>query len=137
MRKNTAWLGALLCALTLVFTGCGAETTSDIPAEAVSLNVGFINETGADVGFLRIRPTAEDEWSENLLQEEIWKQNYEVPVSLSGILPEVTEGWQVQMTFLDATEAVWEGVGLTDGTTITFTYETGVTGVTVANREAA
>lgn len=134
MRKNKFWLGAILCTLAVGVIGCGQAATPEVPAEEVSLNVGFINETGADVGFLRIRPTAEDAWSDNLLQEEVWKENYEVPVALNGILPEV-EGWQVQMTYLDATEVVWENVALVDQTIITFTNEAGVPTAIAVPRE--
>lgn len=123
--KKKLWVGAMMIAMALGLTACGekAEGSAD---EGESITIDFINQTGADVGILRIRPNDKDDWSENLLQEEAWKQNYEMPVSLSGELPKPEDGWQVEMKFLNGTEEIWQGIVLEDNTTAVFSYENGV-----------
>ncbi|MEI3523502.1 MAG: hypothetical protein V8Q36_04855 [Anaerotignum sp.] len=60
-----------------------------------------------------------------MLKESEWKNGFSVPVTLNGMVPVVENGWQVQMTFTDGSEQVWENVVLEDGDTITFTLENG------------
>lgn len=128
--KKKLWLGALLVSLVFGVTACG-EDEKQPTIEKASVTVDFINQTGEDVGILRIRPAEEYDWSENLLQEEVWKQNYEMPVSLSGELPEAEDGWQVQMKFLDGSEETWQGVALDDSTTAVFSLEDGLPNVEI------
>ena len=123
--KKRLWLGAMMLAMALGLTAC-SEQKESTANEGESVTVDFINQTGADVGILRIRPNAEDDWSENLLQEEAWKQNYEMPVSLSGELPKSEDGWQVEMKFLNGTEEIWQGIVLENNTTAVFSYENGL-----------
>lgn len=122
--KKKLWLGAVLTGMVFGVTACG-EDEKEPMEEKASITVDFINQTGEDVGILRIRPAEDYDWSENLLQEEVWKQNYEMPVSLSGVLPEMEDGWQVQMKFLDGSEETWQSVALEDSTTATFSFENG------------
>ncbi len=121
MKKKLALCLALVCSLG-VFSACGKEK---LPQQEVDYTMTFINETGQDVSTLKIRPTEEYNWTNNLLQKDVWKTGYEVPVSLNGQVPVVEDGWQVQMTFSDGTENVWENVTLKDGDKITFTQENG------------
>ena len=122
--KKKLWLGAVLTGMVFGVTACG-EDEKEPMEEKASITVDFINQTGEDVGILRIRPAEDYDWSENLIQEEVWKQNYEMPGSLSGVLPEMDDGWQVQMKFLDGSEETWQSVALEDSTTATFSFENG------------
>ena len=65
-----------------------------------------------------------------MLKESEWKNGFSVPVTLNGMVPVVENGWQVQMTFTDGTEQIWDNVVLEDGDTITFTLENGTPSVT-------
>ena len=131
--KKKLWLGAVLIGIIFGVTACGEEATEPtITAENVTID--FVNQTGEDVGILRIRPAEEYDWSENLLQEEVWKQNYEMPVSLSGVLPAAEDGWQVEMKFLDGTEEVWQGVALADNTVAVFSFENELPEVEIQER---
>lgn len=121
MKKRLALCLALVCSLGL-FSACGKEK---LPQQEVAYNMTFINETGQDVSTLKIRPTEDYEWTNNLLQKDTWKTGYEVPVSLNGQVPVVEDGWQVQMTFTNGTENVWDNVTLKDADKITFTQENG------------
>lgn len=120
--KKKLWLGVVLFGVILGLTAC-SEAEKEPVETGKNVSVEFINQTGEDVGILRIRPDEEYDWSENLLQEEVWKQNYKMPVSLSGELPKAEDGWQVEMKFLDGTEEIWQGVALEDNTTAVFSYE--------------
>ena len=128
MKKRLALCLALVCSLGL-FSACGKEK---LPQQEVDYNMTFINETGQDVSTLKIRPTEDYNWTNNLLQKDTWKTGYEVPVSLNGQVPVVEDGWQVQMTFSDGSENVWENVTLKDADKITFTQENGENVVTHA-----
>ena len=123
--KKRLWLGAMMLAMALGLTAC-SEAGEGSSADGENMTIDFVNQTGADVGILRIRPSDADDWSENLLKEEAWKQNYEMPVSLSGALPEAKDGWQVEMKFLNGTEEIWQGIVLEDNTTAVFSYEDGL-----------
>lgn len=126
MRKKLVLVLTLMCAVA-AFAGCGKE---EVPQQEVSYNMTFINETGEGASALKIRPTEEDDWTDNMLQEAEWKNGFSVPVTLNGMVPIVENGWQVQMTFTNGTEQVWENVVLEDGDTITFTLEDGTPAVT-------
>ncbi len=123
--KKKLRLGAMMLAMAMGLTAC-VETGEVASDTGENMTIDFVNQTGADVGIVRIRPSDEDEWSENLLKEEAWKQNYEMPVSFSGVLPEAEDGWQVEMKFLNGTEEIWQGIVLEDNTTAVFSYEDGV-----------
>lgn len=126
MRKKLVLVLTLMCAVA-AFAGCGKE---EVPQQEVSYNMTFINETGEGASALKIRPTEDDDWTDNMLKESEWKNGFSVPVTLNGMVPVVENGWQVQMTFTDGTEQVWENVVLEDGDTITFTLEDGTPSVT-------
>lgn len=126
MRKKLVLVLTLMCAVA-AFAGCGKE---EVPQQEVSYNMTFINETGEGASALKIRPTEEDDWTDNMLKESEWKNGFSVPVTLNGMVPVVENGWQVQMTFTDGTEQVWENVVLEDSDTITFTLEDGTPSVT-------
>lgn len=126
MKKKLALVLTLMCAVA-AFAGCGKE---EVPQQEVSYNMTFVNETGEGASALKIRPTEKDDWTENMLKESEWKNGFSVPVTLNGMVPVVEDGWQVQMTFTDGTEQIWENVVLEDGDTITFTLEDGVASVT-------
>lgn len=119
MKKKSALFLALVCSLGIL-SGCGKEP---VPQQEVSYNMTFVNETGQDVSALKIRPTEEYDWTNNLLQKDIWKTGYEVPVSLNGQVPVTENGWQVQMTFTNGSENIWEDVTLKDADKITFSME--------------
>ncbi|WP_352399529.1 hypothetical protein [Anaerotignum sp.] len=129
--KKKLWLGAVLIGMTIGVSACGNEEKQEPASETASVTVDFINQTGEDVGILRIRPTEDYDWSENLLQEEVWKQNYEMPVSLSGVLPDLEDGWQVQMKFLDGTEETWNAVAIEDNTIAVFSLDNGLPNVEI------
>ncbi|WP_304507077.1 hypothetical protein [Anaerotignum sp.] len=120
--KKKLWLGVMVFGMLFGLTAC-SEAKEEPMGQGKNVSVEFINQTGEDVGILRVRPDEEYDWSENLLQEEVWKQNYKMPVSLSGELPKAEDGWQVEMKFLDGTEDIWQGVVLEDNTTAVFSYE--------------
>ncbi|WMI81450.1 hypothetical protein [Anaerotignum sp. MB30-C6] len=127
--KKKLWLGVVLVCMAFGVSACGDDKEPTVAAESVT--VDFVNQTGEDVGILRIRPAEEYDWSENLLEEEVWKQNYEMPVSLSGVLPEAEEGWQVQMKFLDGSEETWQGVDIQNNATAVFSFENGLPNVEI------
>lgn len=129
--KKGLWLGMILSSMLLALTGCGDDQQEQPEQAAETVTVDFINQTGEDVGILRIRPTEEYDWSDNLLQEEVWKDNYEVPITVNGVLPDAGDGWQVQMLFLDGAEEIWQDVVLQDGTTATFSYANGLPSVNI------
>ncbi len=134
--KKKLWLGAVLVGMAFGVSACGNEEKQEPANETASVTVDFINQTGEDVGILRIRPAEDYDWSENLLQEEVWKQNYEMPVSLSGVLPEAEEGWQVQMKFLDGSEETWDGVAIENNTTAVFSLNDGMPNVEIEAGDA-
>ncbi|WP_313526618.1 hypothetical protein [Anaerotignum sp.] len=134
--KKKLWLGAVLVGMAFGVSACGNEEKQKPANETASVTVDFINQTGEDVGILRIRPAEDYDWSENLLQEEVWKQNYEMPVSLSGVLPEAEEGWQVQMKFLDGSEETWDGVAIENNTTAVFSLNDGMPNVEIEAGDA-
>lgn len=123
----------MLMGIALGVSACGENQEATTADETITVN--FINQTGEDVGILKIRPAEEYDWSENLLEEEVWKQNYEMPVSLNGVLPETEEGWQVQMKFLDGTEEIWQGVAIQNNATAVFSYENEVPSVEIEQAE--
>lgn len=129
--KKGLWLGMILGSMLLALTGCGDDQQDQPQQAAETVTVDFINQTGEDVGILRIRPTEEYDWSDNLLQEEVWKDNFEVPITVNGVLPDAGDGWQVQMLFLDGAEEIWQDVVLQDGTTATFSYANGLPAVNI------
>lgn len=123
--KKKLWLGAVLFGIILGLTAC-SEAENGPVANEENISIDFVNQTGEDVGILRVRPDEEAGWSDNLLQEEVWKQNYVMPVSFRGELPKAENGWQVEMKFLDGTEGIWQGVALENNTTAVFSYENGL-----------
>ncbi len=123
--KKKLWLGTVLFGILLGLSAC-SEGEMEPPANGENVTIDFVNQTGEDVGILRVRPAEESEWSDNLLQEEVWKQNFEMPVSFSGELPKAEDGWQIEMKFLDGTEGIWQGVHLANNTTAVFSYENGL-----------
>lgn len=131
--KKKLGLMVMLMGIALGVSACGENQEATTADETITVN--FINQTGEDVGILKIRPAEEYDWSENLLEEEVWKQNYEMPVSLNGVLPETEEGWQVQMKFLDGTEEIWQGVAIQNNATAVFSYENEVPSVEIEQAE--
>lgn len=132
MKKKLGLMVAIM-GIALGVSACGENQDATTVDETITVN--FINQTGEDVGILKIRPAEDYDWSENLLEEEVWKQNYEMPVSLNGVLPETEEGWQVQMKFLDGTEEIWQGVAIQNNATAVFSYENEVPSVEIEQVE--
>lgn len=131
--KKKLGLMVTIVGIALGVSACGENQDATTVDETITVN--FINQTGEDVGILKIRPAEDYDWSENLLEEEVWKQNYEMPVSLNGVLPETEEGWQVQMKFLDGTEEIWQGVAIQNNATAVFSYENEVPSVEIEQVE--
>lgn len=88
MRKKLVLVLTLMCAVA-AFAGCGKE---EVPQQEVSYNMTFINETGEGASALKIRPTDEDDWTDNMLKESEWKNGFSVPVTLNGMVPVVENG---------------------------------------------
>ena len=121
MKKRS--LIMLLAALLAVgMTACGGE---EVPTQEVEYDMTFENQTGKDISKLEIRYADNADWSEISLTDGIWKNSYQMPVSMAGQMPVAEDGWQVQMTFTDEETDIWEGVKFADETTITFSLEEG------------
>ncbi len=123
MKWNRMISFGLLLMGILLFAGCGSQAQPQ-EQETVSYTFTFANETGEDVVDLKLRPDETYDWSENLLTTDVWETGYEMPVTLTGELPESANGWQVQMTFADGTQAQWDGVNILDGGKTTFQANT-------------
>lgn len=125
MRKRIfAFFLTILAAVGV--TACGGK---EVETQEVAYDMTFENQTGKDVSKLEIRYAADADWSAITLTENTWKNSYKMPVSMEGQMPVAENGWQVQMTFADDTQNIWEGVHFADGITFTFTMENGETQV--------
>lgn len=121
MRKRmVAFFLFLLAAVGI--TACGGK---EVETQETAYDMKFENQTGKDVAKLEIRYAADADWSAITLTERTWKDGYQMPVSMEGKLPVAENGWQVQMTFEDDTQKIWEGVHFADGSTFIFTLEHG------------
>ncbi|WP_317854331.1 hypothetical protein [Chakrabartyella piscis] len=145
MKKFGLWMVVCICILGAM-VGCTkkeestAEVTESVEEvsakkEEVSMEIQFSNETGENIGILKIRPTEEYDWSENLVTDEAWKDRYEVPVFVNGILPDIETGWEVKTTNLQGEETIWKDVVLADDTTVIFAVEDGVSFVSIQETE--
>lgn len=129
---------AILCMLTFGAVACGNKQeneTAEILTEEVDKTINFENQTGESVGILCIRPNEDYDWSDNLVIDNAWQNNYKMPIYLNGEVPIMEAGWQVRTVFLDETEKIWEGVPLADNTTVIFHNKDGETSIEVVETE--
>lgn len=136
MRKKFFCLSAVCLAILVSFSGCNGILPKE-QGQEVDYRMSFANRTGQSVTKLEIRPSEEADWSEITLTEKEWKNGYEMPVILQGVLPEAENGWQVQMTFPDEKQMIWEGVAFGADATYTFTLENNTPAVIVMNEQTA
>ena len=127
MKRRMFFIAAISAALVFGLAGCGGEEQEQPQLQETEYRMTFANQTGRDVSRLEIRPSAESDWQEISLSETEWKSNYEMPIALKGFLPETEEGWQVQMTFVDGSQNIWDSVAFADEETITFSLADGIT----------
>ena len=127
MKRKMFFIAAISAALVFGLAGCGGEEQEQAQLQETEYRMTFANQTGRDVSRLEIRPSAESDWQEISLSETEWKSNYEMPIALKGFLPETEEGWQVQMTFVDGSQNIWDSVAFADEETITFSLADGIT----------
>ncbi len=148
MKKFGKWIVLCICILGMA-TGCTKkqEATEEVtpeveaevvvPKEEVAMVMEFVNETGESIGIVKVRPTEEYDWSSNLVTDEAWKDRYEMPIYINGILPDIENGWQVKTTTVAGEETLWEDVALEDNTTITFSIEDEVPFVSIQQTEVS
>ncbi len=147
MKKFLAWMMVCICILGMT-TGCTKkeDVTAEVPEEVeevslpkeeVAMVMQFVNETDESIGIVKVRPTEEYDWSNNLVTDEAWKDRYELPIYINGILPDIETGWQVKTTTVAGEETLWEDVVLEDNTTITFSMEEGVPFVSIQENEVS
>ena len=101
-------------------TACGGK---EVETQEVDYDMTFENQTGMDVSKLEIRYAEDAEWSEITLTDSKWQNGYKMPVSMAGQMPVAEDGWQVQMTFGEEIQRVWDGVEFADDTTFTFSLD--------------
>ena len=117
-KRSFAMFLAVFAAVGM--TACGGK---EVETQEVDYDMTFENQTGMDVSRLEIRYAEDAEWSEITLTDSEWKNGYEMPVSMAGQMPVAEEGWQVQMTFGEDIQRVWDGVEFADDTTFTFSLD--------------
>lgn len=119
--KKKLLVGIMLAVSLVGLGGCGDNQQED--AEPVDYNISFTNEMDKDVAMLRVRPTEDFDWSNIVLQEEVWSAGYEMNVNFNGVLPESPEGWQVEMTFDDGEVLVWSNIVVEDDKSYEFAQD--------------
>lgn len=125
MKKRI--IALFLAAVAAVgMSACGGE---EVEKREVDYDMTFENQTGADVSKLEIRYAENADWSEITLADGTWGNGYQIPVSMQGQMPVAENGWQVQMTFADDIQKIWNGVQFADGITFVFAMEDGETQV--------
>ena len=125
MKKLGFMVMAVLCAVG--FTACGSK--EPVETKEVSYELTFSNDTGADISELCLRPAIDNySWTENLLQEELWKDGYEVPIELTGSIPVTEDGWEVKVIFAgkEKEEHTWKDVQIANDAKISFTMKEAV-----------
>lgn len=128
MKKLGFMVMAVLCAVA--FTACSNK--GPVETKEVSYELTFSNDTGKDISQLCLRPAVDNyRWTENLLQEELWKDGYEVPIELTGSVPVTEDGWEVKVTFVgdkedEKQEHVWKDVQIANNAKISFTMKEAV-----------
>ena len=125
-RKPFLLVMALICAAGM--SGCGKKAEM----ETVDLNFTFANETGKTVTEVNLRAAGTEEWTENLLNADEWKNNYSMDLSLSGSVPKDSK-WETRFVYEDGTESIWESIDIVDGKTYEFGENT--TKVTVKDSD--
>ncbi len=133
MRKKIILL-LMVAVVGVMASGCGARRNT--AKEEVSYEMKFCNQTEQNVSELHLRPVAEYKWTDNLLQDDLWENGFEVPVNIDGLVP-VTDGWQVKMIFENHTEQIWKDVKLHDGDTLVFSLDDGTPKLTQTNAQDA
>lgn len=119
MRKGM-WKLLLAAVAVVGLAGCGTK----VETQEVDYDMTFENQTGKDVSKVEIRYAEGEDWSEITLTDGIWKDSYQMPVSMEGNIPIAPDGWQVQMTFAEEeTTGIWDGVCFSDETTFVFSYD--------------
>ena len=119
MKKRT--LALLLAAFAAVgMTACGGK---EVATQEVDYDMTFENQTGMDVSRLEIRYAEDADWMEIALEDGVWENSYQIPVSMAGQMPVAENGWQVQMTFDEDVQVVWDGVDFADDEILTFSMD--------------
>ena len=101
-------------------TACGGKK---VETQEVEYDMTFENQTGMDVSKLEIRYAEDADWMEIGLEDEAWENSYQIPVSMAGQMPVAENGWQVQMTFGEDVQMVWNGVEFADEEILTFSID--------------
>ena len=117
-KRNFALLLAVFAAVGM--TACGGK---EVETQEVDYDMTFENQTGLDVSKLEIRYAEDADWSEITLTDSEWKNSYQMPVSMAGQMPVAEDGWQVQMTFEEDVQMVWDGIEFADAEVITFSLD--------------
>lgn len=119
MKKRI--LAMLLAAFAAVgMTACGGK---EVETQEVDYDMTFENQTGMDVSKLEIRYAEDADWMEIALEDAVWENSYQIPVSMAGQMPVAENGWQVQMTFDEDVQMVWDGVEFADEEVLTFSID--------------
>lgn len=120
MMRKGMWKLLLAAVAAVGLAACGAK----VETQEVDYDMTFENQTGKDVSKVEIRYAERADWSEITLTDGVWKDSYQMPVSMEGKMPIAADGWQVQMTFAeDETTGIWDGVCFSDETTFVFSYD--------------
>ena len=119
MKKRI--LSVLLAAFAAVgMTACGGK---EVETQEVEYDMTFENQTGMDVSKLEIRYAENADWMEIALEDAVWENSYQIPVSMAGQMPVAEDGWQVQMSFDEDVQLVWDGVEFADEEVLTFSID--------------
>ena len=115
--KKRVFVLLLALAAALGMTACGGK---EVEKQEVDYDMMFENQTGITAEKLEIRYAEDADWSEISLTDGEWKSGYQMPVSMEGLMPVAENGWQVQMTFGNDIQKVWDGVEFQDEVVLTF-----------------
>lgn len=134
MKQWKYGLFLLFVAINLV--GCSGNDAKpqDVPADQQAVqpaeqerienwDVNLTNGTGREITAIRIRSGAKGEWSEEILQGEIWPTDIYLTVSFTDM--EASEkGWEIELTFDgEETPKQYTGIPMNDYQNITLTAE--------------
>lgn len=106
-------------------TSIPEDSTSQQTVEKESLTVELGNDMGHNLSALWIRATEADEWTEIVLENNIWQTGYLIPVKLEAqTIPTPENGWQVKVEFADdKTTHIFDNVLLNEKSSIILTQE--------------
>ena len=101
------------------------ESPSAETPENQTLTVELGNDMGHNLSGLWIRATEDDQWTEIVLENNIWQTGYLIPVKVEAeSIPTPENGWQVKVEFADDnTTHIFENVLLNTKSSIILTEE--------------